>query len=82
MLCNTHRIIVMESYRDVIDAFGGYADFAKAVGIRPGTASSLRSRQSLPVVYWEKTIQAATAQDISGITYALLIALSQKKRAA
>lgn len=62
----------MQNLSDVIDAFGGYAKMADAIGCPPGTASAWKTRGSIPVRYWARIVEEAEVLGIAGITFELL----------
>lgn len=58
----------METFQSVIDAFGGPARFAEAIGIPGFHAQSMKTRKSIPPAYWADTVSAARERHIEGVT--------------
>jgi hypothetical protein len=53
----------MDSFKMVIEALGDYVQVAQALGITPGTVSSMKSRDSIPPTYWHALTELARAKD-------------------
>ena len=68
----------MDSFRAVIESFGGPLKFAAAVGITDSHARAMKSRNSISSDYWSEVVAAAAAHAIQGITLELLAALQAK----
>ncbi len=49
----------LNSFQDVIDAFGGPSKFAAAIRIPGFHAQSMKTRDSIPPAYWQDTVAAA-----------------------
>lgn len=58
----------MNSFVEIIDAFGGAALFGDAIGIPDSHARAMKARNSIPDGYWLKTVEAARARDIENVT--------------
>jgi hypothetical protein len=71
----------MQSFAQIIDLFGGPADFARAVGMTAGAAKQAKRRDSLSGEWFAATARAAAANDIS-VTVEVLADLAERKRAA
>lgn len=71
----------MKSFSQIIDLFGGPADFARAVGMTPGAAKQARRRDSINAEWFAATVRAAAANDIE-VTLDTLADLAERKRAA
>ena len=57
----------MESVAEIIDALGGSTAFGVICGFtkNPGArGSDMRQRESIPVVYWPRIVEAAQARGI------------------
>jgi hypothetical protein len=70
----------LTSYQAVIEAFGGPAKYAKAIGVPGFHAQSMKNRDSIPPAYWDDTVSAASSRDIGGVTLELLAKLAKAKR--
>lgn len=57
---------------EIIDSFGGAAAFARAIGIKPSTASEMKRRRGIPVPHWPRLV-AADPIDRPRYTYADLV---------
>jgi hypothetical protein len=60
----------MRSHSDVIEAFGGYAVLAEAIGVRPAMACHW-ARRGIPAKYWPD-VEATRHGKRLGITAKLL----------
>lgn len=69
----------MNSFAQIIDAFGGSASFGEAVGISDSHARVMRSRDSIPDGYWLSTVLEAEARGIKGVTLETFAALAHSK---
>jgi hypothetical protein len=72
----------MDSFADVIEAFGGPTRFAAVVGIEPAHAQVMKHRDSIPAPYWPQVVMAAKRRRIRGVSLQSLAALARKKRRA
>lgn len=72
----------MNTFTDIIEAFGGPAEFGRAIGIKPGHAGSMKTRDSIPDEYWLATVGAAELREIDGVTLEVLASISAKRREA
>jgi len=70
----------MNSFADIIDAFGRPRFFADAIGVSSMHARVFKCRDSIPPAYWPAIVRAAKAKNISGITYESLASLAARKR--
>jgi hypothetical protein len=71
----------MQSFSQIIDLFGGPADFARAVGMTPGAAKQAKRRDSINAEWFASTARAAAANDLP-VTVETLAELAERKRAA
>lgn len=55
----------MQTVADLVDRFGGPAEFARAIGKRPSTASEMKRRRSVPISHWPALIVAAQEKGIA-----------------
>jgi hypothetical protein len=60
----------MRSHADIIEAFGGYAGLAEAIGVRPAMACHW-ARRGIPAKYWPD-VEATRRAKRLGITAKLL----------
>jgi hypothetical protein len=67
----------MDSFSDIIDAFQG--TFGEAIGVPDSHARAMKARDSIPDGYWSRTVVAAAAKRIEGITLELLAKLAAAK---
>lgn len=73
----------MNSFADIIDAFGGPARFGEAVAVSASHAGVMKWRNAIPAEYWPAVVAAAAARQIVGVSYEVLaeIAASRRRRA-
>ena len=69
----------IETFGDIIEAFGGPTKYAKAVEIETFHAQTMKTRDSIPASYWAKTVAAAEEGDIAGITLDVLARIAEAK---
>lgn len=62
----------MESFRDLIGAIGT-APLSKAFGVKESHVRAMRSRNSVPAVYWGPLLAAAHAAGHSDVTFESLL---------
>lgn len=72
----------MQNLNDVIDAFGGYAKLAEAIGCPAGTASAWKTRGSIPVRYWSQIVARAAALGIEGVSFEALAKIASQSASA
>lgn len=70
----------METFSDIIAAFGGAARYADAIGIPGFHAQSMKHRDSIPPAYWADTVSAAATREIEGVTLEKLAEIAKAKR--
>lgn len=70
----------METFTQVIDAFGGTTEFAAALGIPESHARTMKARASIPAERWERVVEAAQSKGRSDITYEILAKIAARKR--
>lgn len=76
----------MNSFEDIIAAFGGPAKFAAAIGIKPFHAQTMKTRGSIPPTYWSRVVAAAAERAEAEpafrvVTLDLLTQLHERKAA-
>lgn len=72
---------MMQTFADIIVAFGGYAKVAEALGVPAGTVSSWKSRNGIPPQYWAKLVAEASSRAIQGVTLEMLAAIAARPSA-
>lgn len=73
---------MVNSFADVIDALGGTAKFARAVGMKPNTAKMAKARDSISPAWWPAVAEAAVTVERHDITVEKLVELAARRRAA
>jgi hypothetical protein len=71
----------MRTFDDVFAEFGGPTKLARAIGIEPFHAQTMKTRGSIPPAYWSKIIEAAREQRIRGLSYEKLTAMAEDRAA-
>jgi hypothetical protein len=69
----------MESFSDVIDAFGGVVPFRDAMGLPDVNARQMKARDSIAPGYWPDVVRLARERNIEGVTLDLLARLAAAK---
>lgn len=69
----------MDTFAQIIDSFDGPGAFAKAIGIPGSHARAMKTRNSIPDVYWMRTVEAAKARDIEGVTLECLAKIAESR---
>lgn len=71
----------METVVDLFDALGGVTRVAAVSNVPLGTASSWKTRGSIPLDYWPALIADAAGRGVEGVSYESLarIHLSRKE---
>lgn len=72
----------MNTFRDLIDRFGGAAKMAAEIDEQPATVRQWASRDSIDARYWKKIIAAARRLGLRGINSEVLTELASRKMAA
>lgn len=67
----------MDSFVQIIDAFGGPTPFGEAIGIPGSHARAMKARDSIPDGYWMRTVEAAKAREIQDVTLERLARLAK-----
>ncbi len=70
----------MDTVSDIFDAFGGPAAVARAIKVRPSTASEMKRRGSIPAEYWRDLVAGARARNIGGVSADALAAIHARRR--
>jgi hypothetical protein len=73
---------MVNSFSDVINALGGTAKFADAVGMKANTAKMAKRRNSISPAWWPEIARAAAAAQRHDITLERLAELAARRRAA
>jgi hypothetical protein len=71
----------MQSFSDVIAAFGGVVPFRDALGLPDVNARQMKQRDSIPPGYWPRVVAEAAARDIPAVTLELLAQFAEAKLA-
>lgn len=69
----------MNSFSDIIAAFGGVVPFRDAMGLPDVNARQMKQRDSIPAGYWPDVVRAASERCIEGITLERLADLAKAK---
>lgn len=70
----------MQTFASIIDAFGGYAKFARAIGVdKLGTVSAWKTRDSIPSSYWRRVVAAAEKEGVAGVSLEALSAIAESR---
>lgn len=72
----------MDSFSDVIDAFGGPTGFADAIGVPDSHARTMKARDSIPPAHWQRTAAAAIVKNVPGVSLDLLARLAASRQSA
>jgi len=72
----------MNSFRDIIQAFGGGASLAREISEKPVTVRAWGRRDSIPPDHWCAIERAAKAKRIKGVTVGRMAELAATERAA
>jgi hypothetical protein len=71
---------MVNSFQELIDAFGGPAKFGRAIGVAPNTAKQMRRRNSLAVTRFPAVVQAAQDRGLTGVTMKRLVELATERK--
>ncbi|MCW6509793.1 carph-isopro domain-containing protein [Lichenifustis flavocetrariae] len=71
----------MRTFSDVIDDLGGYLAVAEAIAVPKGTASAMKTRQSIPSEYWDGLVTLARRLGRDDVTFEVLAEISAQRRA-
>lgn len=69
----------MQSFSDIIAAFGGVVPFRDAMGLPDVNARQMKQRDSIPAGYWPRTVEAAKEREIEGVTFEALAKIAKAK---
>ena len=69
----------MNSFVEIIDAFGGAAPFGEAIGIPDSHARAMKARDSIPDGYWMRAVEAARVRSIKGVTLESFASLAKAR---
>lgn len=69
----------MQSFSDVIAAFGGVVPFRDALGLPDVNARQMKQRDSIPAYYWPRVVKEATSRKLKGVTLENLARIAQEK---
>lgn len=68
----------MDTFSDVIDAFGGPAAFGEAIGVPDSHARTMKARDSIPAAHWQRVVAASIIKSIPGVSLEVLVRLAAK----
>lgn len=68
----------MNTFSDVIQAFGGPAKFAEAIKANANTARSWLHRDRIPSPWWLRVSRAAQERGLDGIDAVTLASIAEK----
>lgn len=69
----------MQSFSDIITAYGGVVPFRDAMGLPDVNARQMKQRDSIPAGYWPRVVETAAEAKIDGVTLELLARLAAAK---
>lgn len=69
----------MNSFVQIIDAFGGPSAFGEAIGIPDSHARAMKARKSIPDGYWLKVVEAARERGIKDVTLESFASLAETR---
>lgn len=73
----------MNSFRDVIDAFGGIEKFRASVGVEKyPTAAGWYRRDSIPSGWWHSVVSAAQREGLLEVDFASMAEMASNKQQA
>lgn len=73
---------MVNSFSDVINALGGTAKFARAIGMKANTAKMAKSRDSIAAEWWVAVAAAAADAGRPDISVEKMAELAAQRRAA
>lgn len=71
----------MQTFSDIVTAFGSYAKMADAIGCPAGTVSAWKTRNGIPHRYWARIAAEAEARRIEGVSLETLARISAQQTA-
>lgn len=69
----------MDSFKGIIDAFGGVVPFRHAMGLKDLNARQMHLRNSIPPGYWPRVVDEAKLRNIEGVTLEALAGIAKAK---
>lgn len=69
----------MDSVDAIFDELKGPSRVAKLLGVNPSTASEMKRRQSIPVKYWPRLVDACRGMGVMGVNYDVLVFLHARE---
>ncbi len=69
----------MQTFADIIAAFGGVVPFRDAMGLPDVNARQMKHRDSIPPGYWPRAVEAAKERQVEGVTLELLASIAEAK---
>lgn len=77
----SHYAMNMDTHSELIDAFGGIAEYASVVGMSYETAKKQRQRNRIPSDYWTTIVARAPRVGLDGITLDFIASLRVGRQA-
>jgi hypothetical protein len=72
----------MKTISDIFDVVGGPGKMAEYLNVKPSTASEMKRRQSIPVIYWPRLVDVCREQSIRGVNFDTLVLMHVHKAEA
>lgn len=75
----------MRTVIDIVEAFGGTAEFAQVIGTTPQNVTNMKARNSIPSRFWRRIVANASSRrlkDVSLDVLADLHAYPRERRSA
>ena len=72
----------MQTFSDIIDAFGGTRAFALAINIPESHARTMKARGSIPAERWSRLVQAAKEHRVRGVTLEVLARIAASRKSS
>jgi hypothetical protein len=69
----------MNSFSDIIAAFGGVVPFRDAMGLPDVNARQMKQRDSIPAGYWPRVVDEAAKRSLDGVTLEALAEIARAK---
>lgn len=69
----------METFSDIIDAFGGPVEFGLAIGIKTSHARTMKARDSIPASRWMAVADAAAAKGLRAVTIEAMASIEARR---
>ncbi|WP_199085443.1 carph-isopro domain-containing protein [Bosea sp. ASV33] len=70
----------MDTVSDIFDALNGPAAIARALDVKPSTASEMKRRGAIPGEYWAQLVEHARSVGCEEISYELIARIHAKAK--